>query len=121
MLPQVSCLTAGALMIAERIVIGLAVHPERMAANMAAEQGRTIAEAYMFVLAASLGREHAHDVVYEAAVRSKRDGVELRDALLEVAGVPDAEMPRLTPADWLGDSPEQVAAAVAAWQEGVAR
>ena len=120
-LPQVSCLTAGALMIAERIVIGLAVHPERMAANMAAAPGRPIAAAYMFVLAASLGREHAHDVVYEAAVRSKRDGVELRDALLEVAGVPDAEMPRLTPADWLGDSPEQVAAAVAAWQEGVAR
>lgn len=117
-LPQVSCLVAGALMIAARIVTGLAVHPERMAANLAAEQGRTIAEAYMFVLAPTLGREQAHDVVYEAAVRSKRDGVDLRAALIEVSGRSPADIPALTPADWLGDSAAQTAAAVAAWREG---
>ena len=33
-LPQVSCLTAGALRISTRIVAGLAVHPERMAVDV---------------------------------------------------------------------------------------
>lgn len=117
-LPQLSCLTSGALRIAARIVSGLAVHPERMAANLAAEQGRTIAEAYMFVLAPTLGRERAHDVVYEAAVRSKRDRVELRDALIEAAGADGDRIPELAPADWLGDSLAQTAAAVAAWRSG---
>lgn len=118
-LPQISCLTAGALRISARIVTNLAVHPERMAANLAAEQGRTIAEAYMFVLAPTLGREEAHDVVYEAAVRSKRDGVELRTALIEVSGRSEVDIPALTPNDWLGDSAAQTASAVAAWRAGV--
>jgi 3-carboxy-cis,cis-muconate cycloisomerase len=117
-LPQLSCLASGALRIAARIVENLAVHPDRMAANLAAEQGRTIAEAYMFVLAPTLGRERAHDVVYEAAVRSKRDGVDLHLAVVEAAGGDGAAIPVLTPADWLGDSLEQTAAAVAAWRNG---
>jgi 3-carboxy-cis,cis-muconate cycloisomerase len=117
-LPQVSCLASGALRIAARIVDGLAVHPERMVANLAAEQGRTIAEAYMFVLAPTLGRERAHDVVYEAAVRSKRDGVDLHRAVVDAAGADGARIPELTPADWLGDSHAQTAAAVAAWRSG---
>jgi 3-carboxy-cis,cis-muconate cycloisomerase len=115
-LPQLSCLTAGALMIAARVVANLAVHPERMAANLAAEQGRTIAEAYMFVLAPTLGRERAHDLVYEAAVRSKREGMDLRQAIVEEAGVDGGRIPELTPADWLGDSLEQTRAAIAAWR-----
>lgn len=117
-LPQLSCLASGALRVSARIVENLAVHPERMAANLAAEQGRTIAEAYMFVLAPALGRERAHDVVYEAAVRSKRDGVDLRTALVEAAGADGDRIPELTPADWLGDSRAQTSAAVAAWRSG---
>ncbi|MFN8624167.1 MAG: lyase family protein [Chloroflexota bacterium] len=115
-LPQISCLVSGALMISARIVTNLAVHPERMAANLAAEQGRTIAEAYMFVLAPTLGRERAHDVVYEAAVRSKREGVDLHEAVVEAAGADGPSIPELTPADWLGDSLEQTRAAIAAWR-----
>ncbi len=116
-LPQLTCLASGAVRITTRIVTDLAVHPARMARNLAAEQGRTIAEAYMFVLAPTLGRERAHDVVYEAAVRSKRDGVDLREALMGAAGADAHRIPVLTPADWLGDSLAQTAAAVAAWRD----
>ena len=114
--PQLSCLTATALAISTRIVTGLAVHPERMLANLAAEQGRTMAEAYMFELAPALGRERAHDVVYEAAVRSKTDGLELRTALLGVAGLREDELRTLAPGDYLGDSLAQTSAAIAAWR-----
>ena len=115
-LPQLSCLTAGALMIAARIVTALAVHPDRMTANLAAEQGRTLAEAYMFELAPALGRERAHDVVYDAAVRSKADSVDLRTALIMVAGLRDEELRTLEPGDWIGDSLAQTVAAVEAWR-----
>jgi 3-carboxy-cis,cis-muconate cycloisomerase len=117
-LPQLSCLTAGALAIAGRLVRNLSVHPDRMAANLELEQGRTIAEAYLFQLAPALGRERAHDVVYEAALRSKRDRLDLHEAVLEVAGTAGHALPRLTPADWLGDSVDQAAAAVSAWRSG---
>ena len=53
-LPQVAVLSAGCLLVAERVVREAVVYPERMAANLALEQGRTLSEAYMFQLAPSL-------------------------------------------------------------------
>ena len=95
----------------------LAVHPERMLANLAAEQGRTMAEAYMFELAPALGRERAHDVVYEAAVRSKTGEWSCATALLEVVGHgPEDALRTLEPGDYVGNSLEQTAAAVTAWR-----
>ena len=115
-LPQVAVMTAGALLVSGRIVREMSVDAERMAANLELEQGRTLAEAYMFVLAESLGRERAHDVMYEAATRSKAERIDLHTALVEVAGVSSAEVPVLTPADYIGAAPEEASAAVAAWR-----
>jgi 3-carboxy-cis,cis-muconate cycloisomerase len=116
-LPQVAVLTAGCLSISARVVNDLQVHPARMARNLDLEQGRTLAEAYMFELAPSLGREGAHDLVYEAATRSKARQINLRDALLEVAGAGDA-IPELSPADYTGQAPIEAARAVAEWSGG---
>ena len=113
--PQVAVLSAGCLLIAARVVGGLNVHPERMAANLDLEQGRTLAEAYMFELAPELGREAAHDVVYEAAVASKARHVELRETLSEVTGgigtVRDIE-----PAEYTGQARVEADRAVADWR-----
>jgi 3-carboxy-cis,cis-muconate cycloisomerase len=114
--PQVAVLTAGCLRVAERIVAGLSVDLERMRANLRLERGRTLAEAYMFALAPDLGREEAHDLVYEAALRSKEADIDLHDALVERAG-PDGVAPAvIEPDDYLGTSRADAEGAVADWR-----
>ena len=122
-LPQVAVLAAGSLLVAERVVREAVVFPERMAANLALEQGRTLAEAYMFQLAPELGREGAHDLVYAAATASKAEGIELVDALAAVAGGLDGEAPigSIAPADWTGQAVDEATRAVADWRDGALR
>ena len=114
-IPQVAALTAGCLLISERIVSGMRVDPERMRANLDLEQGRTLAEGYMFQLAPQLGREAAHDLVYEAALASKARGISLHEALLEIADEPE-RVAELDPADHVGQAREEADAAVVAWR-----
>ena len=49
---------------------GLTLHPERMRANLDLGGGLITAEAVMLDLGASIGRQHAHDVVYDAAMEA---------------------------------------------------
>ena len=49
------------------VVRGLTLKPERMRANLDLGGGLIVAEAVMLELGATLGRQHAHDVVYDAA------------------------------------------------------
>src|SRR6202035_3685526 len=46
---------------------GLKLDPERMRANLDLGGGLIMAEAVMLDLGAAIGRQHAHDVVYDAA------------------------------------------------------
>lgn len=121
-IPQVAVLAAGCLLVSARVVEGLRVDAQRMRDNIGLEQGRTLSEAYMFELARDVGREAAHDLVYEAATMSKSRRMELREALLEVATTDAAEavhaerIPLIDPADYLGWSREEAAAAVADWR-----
>jgi 3-carboxy-cis,cis-muconate cycloisomerase len=116
-IPQVAVLAAGCLMVTERVVREALVYPERMAANLELEQGRTLAEAYMFQLAPDLGREAAHDLVYQAATASKARGIELRDALEEVGGGLEGAA-ELEPGDYLGEARGEASRAVADWRLG---
>ena len=49
------------------VLRGLTLKPERMRANLDLSGGLIVAEAVMLELGAKLGRQHAHDVVYDAA------------------------------------------------------
>jgi len=114
-IPQVTVLSASCLLVAARVVRDLQVNPERMLANFDIEQGRTLSEAYMFDLAPELGREGAHDLVYEAAVASKTRGVDLRETLAEIAGGADA-VRDIRPADYTGQAGDEAIRAVADWR-----
>jgi 3-carboxy-cis,cis-muconate cycloisomerase len=116
-LPQVAVLSAGCLLVAERVVREAVVYPERMATNLALEQGRTLSEAYMFQLAPELGREGAHDLVYLAATNSKARGIGLREALEEVAAGLDGTA-EIEPADYTGQAPQEARRAVDDWRRG---
>ena len=77
------------------LIGGMQLFPERMRYNLDLSGGLIMAEAVMFALGKTLGRQRAHDVVYEAAQTAATSGQKFRDLLLEDAAVRE----RLTPAD----------------------
>jgi 3-carboxy-cis,cis-muconate cycloisomerase len=63
------------------IVRGLRVDPKRMRANLDLGGGLIMAEAVMLDLGAAIGRQHAHDVVYDAAQAAFVEGRSFSDLL----------------------------------------
>ena len=56
------------------VLRGLELHPERMRANLDLGGGLIMAEAVMLDLGKVIGRQHAHDVVYDAAQAAVIEG-----------------------------------------------
>jgi adenylosuccinate lyase len=77
------------------VMRGLELRPERMRANLDLGNGLILAEAVMLDLGRTLGRQHAHDVVYDAAQAAF---VENRDFGEILAGDPRVTA-HLDPAD----------------------
>jgi 3-carboxy-cis,cis-muconate cycloisomerase len=63
------------------IVRGLRLDPQRMRANLELGSGLIMAEAVMLKLGATIGRQHAHDVVYDAAQAAAVEGRRFVDLL----------------------------------------
>ncbi|WP_037064409.1 class-II fumarase/aspartase family protein [Pseudonocardia acaciae] len=107
-LPRLAWSAASCLAAAVELVAGLRVDEDAMRANLDADGGLVMSEAYMFGLAPELGRELAHDLVYAAARQVRRDGVELPEALrrqLTERGLdPAFAREPLSPADYVGDA-----------------
>lgn len=78
-----SCLIAAASSVAVAVdaATNLQVFPERMRANLALDGSRILAEAYMILLADHLGRDVAHETVYDAVLRSRTEDIALPVAL----------------------------------------
>jgi adenylosuccinate lyase len=63
------------------IMRGLRVDPKRMRKNLDLGGGLIMAEAVMLDLGAAIGRQHAHDVVYDAAQAAFVEGKSFSDLL----------------------------------------
>src|SRR5438876_6834426 len=63
------------------IMRGLRIDPKRMRANLDLGGGLIMAEAVMLDLGAAIGRQHAHDVVYDAAQAAAVEGKPFSDLL----------------------------------------
>ncbi len=85
-LPESFLLTASSLANAKFMLAGLVVHDQRMRDNLDLTRGLIVAEAVMMAAAPKLGRQHAHDVVYDACRKAIEGGGTLADIL---AGVPE--------------------------------
>ncbi len=72
-IPESFVLTAGALHQAKFALGGLIVDEKKMAANLDISRGLIVAEAVMMGLAPQLGRQEAHDVVYDACRARQRE------------------------------------------------
>src|SRR6188472_492849 len=88
-LPDAFCLIAGALKQTRFVLEGLEVDTGRMRANIALTNGLVMSEAVMMGLGRYIGREYAHDLVYDIC----RDALKQQRPLLDLL----AEHPEINP------------------------
>jgi 3-carboxy-cis,cis-muconate cycloisomerase len=82
-LPEIFLLTSGCLRQTRDMIAGLIVDTERMRANLDITRGMVVSEAVMMGLGPSLGRQRAHDLVYDVCRKVGPTGPALLDLLLE--------------------------------------
>ncbi|MCW2473081.1 MULTISPECIES: adenylosuccinate lyase family protein [unclassified Symbiopectobacterium] len=112
-IPESFILSAGALHQANFMLSGLIVDEQAMARNLDMTKGLIVAEAVMMGLAPYIGRQDAHDIVYDACRIVNEKGGRLADVLNAMPNVADRLAPelieRLTdPTNYLGMAPEMV-------------
>jgi 3-carboxy-cis,cis-muconate cycloisomerase len=112
-LPEIFLLSAGALRQTRDIVQGLEVDAARMRANLDMTGGAIVSEAVMMGLGPHLGRQRAHDLVYDICRDATKTGKPLIDLLAADAEisrhVSRAELEKMVdPANYLGLSGEMV-------------
>jgi 3-carboxy-cis,cis-muconate cycloisomerase len=64
------------------VLRGLSLYPKRMRANLDLGHGLIMAEAVMLDLGRAIGRQHAHDIVYDAAQAAFTEGKAFSDLLI---------------------------------------
>ena len=82
-LPDIFCLMAGALKQSKFILAGLEVDEARMRANIDITNGLVMSEAVMMGLGPFIGREYAHDLVYDLCRQALQQDRHLLDVLCE--------------------------------------
>jgi 3-carboxy-cis,cis-muconate cycloisomerase len=82
-LPEIFCLTAGALVQTEFVLKGLHVDEKKMRANLDLTKGLIVSEAVMMGLGPYLGRQYAHDLVYDICRKVVATGRPLIELLAE--------------------------------------
>lgn len=116
-LPLLVAYTGSAVARTVDLIAGLHVDRARMAANLEIDGGLIMAEALMIRLAPLLGRQEAHDAVYDLSAAARDSGVPLATAarsFLADRGL--ADQVDLEPASYLGEAEAIVATAVERWQ-----
>jgi 3-carboxy-cis,cis-muconate cycloisomerase len=86
-LPEIFLLSAGALGQTRLLLAGLEVDAGRMRANLDLTAGMIVSEAVMMGLGPHLGRQRAHDLVYEICRKVAATGTPLVDLLAQDAGI----------------------------------
>ncbi|AYM91485.1 MULTISPECIES: class-II fumarase/aspartase family protein [Serratia] len=116
-IPESFILSAGALKQARFMLGGLIVDEAAMAKNLNMTNGLIVAEAVMMGLAPYIGRQDAHDVVYDACRIVNEQGGRLADVLNALPAIASRLQPELIeqltdPTNYLGMAPQMVDRAV---------
>lgn len=112
-LPEIFMLSAGALAQTRLVVEGLQVNEKKMRENIDVTKGLVMSEAVMMGLGAAMGRNYAHDVVYDVCREVVKTGRPLIDLLAENKEISrHADRKKLEelvdPANYLGVAGEMV-------------
>jgi len=117
-LPE-SCLMTGVMLAQMKFVLsGLVVREDAMRRNLDLTGGYILSERVMFALSEKIGKQTAHEVVYEACMHGQTHGLSLEQALRADPRVadalgPDALKAVLDPTTYVGSAPENVERALA--------
>jgi 3-carboxy-cis,cis-muconate cycloisomerase len=108
-LPEIFCFSAGALAQTLFVLTGLQIDEKKMRANLDLTKGLIVSEAVMMGLGPHLGRQYAHDLVYDICRKVVATGRPLVELLAENAEVSKhldrAALERLCdPANYLGEA-----------------
>ena len=108
-LPEIFCLTAGVLAQTLFVLTGLQVDERKMRANLDLTKGLIVSEAVMMGLGPYLGRQYAHDLVYDICRNVIATGRPLVDLLAENEEVSkhlnrEALVKLCDPANYLGEA-----------------
>jgi len=112
-LPE-SCLMAGVMLASMKYVIsGLVVNAPKMRANLDLLGGFLLSERVMFALSGKLGKQTAHEVVYEASMHGIENKITFEKSLMDNkqvrAALTDEELrAALDPTTYVGLAPEIV-------------
>lgn len=112
-LPELHIYLAGQLATLHRVLDGLVVHEAAMLRNLHLQGGLILSERAMFELGGRLGKQTAHQIVYEASMAAIDAGRPLADVLADDPRV-TASFDRaaidgwLDPLNYLGDAPAAV-------------
>jgi 3-carboxy-cis,cis-muconate cycloisomerase len=106
-LPEIFLLASGALAQSRMLLEGLQVDGKRMRANLDLTLGMVVSEAVMMGLGPHLGRQRAHDLVYDICREVVATGTPLLDLLAQNAEISRhltrADLARMCdPANYLG-------------------
>ena len=109
-LPNAFIISSACLSSAKYLLEGLEVFPKNMKENINKTNGLIVAEAVMMSLAPHIGRQIAHDIVYECCRDSLKNKTPFIDALLsktEISNVFDETqlLKIINPANYLGAAP----------------
>lgn len=112
-LPEICMQIAGMLSGLKFVLSGLVVNTDRMRANLGLLGGVLVSERLMFALAPAVGKQTAHEMVYEASMAARTSGRPIEDVILEdprIAPVLTEEAVReaLDPTTYIGLAVEHV-------------
>jgi adenylosuccinate lyase len=112
-LPESCLIVGGMLSIMKYVISGLHVDAARMRRNLDALGGFLLSERVMFELSEKVGKQTAHDLVYEASMHGIENNLSFEDALMQNPRVKQAMSAAeikavLDPATYVGRAPEIV-------------
>jgi len=81
-IPDATLAAGQSLALLKLLLKDLQVNQERMHSNIIATNGFVHAEAVMLALAKTLGKQSAHQLVYEVTLQAQNDGLHFKQALL---------------------------------------
>jgi 3-carboxy-cis,cis-muconate cycloisomerase len=118
-LPETLRSTSSALALASALLEGLVVNTDIMARNLMLDHGLVMAEAYMMGLARIMGREAAHDLVYQASQVAREQDIPLHEALTRISPAVSSSFAiwPLEATGYLGEAERVSREAVAAWMD----
>ncbi|MDN5346930.1 MAG: hypothetical protein PWP65_494 [Clostridia bacterium] len=117
--PSCAMMTSAIIQSMKKILSGLTVRPENMRRNMYVQKGLFMDEPVMLALAEKIGRQSAHDLIYDITMKAFAEDKSLKEALMENETVmkylTEEQIDELIdPEKYLGTIPHQVEATLEA-------